>query len=278
MNGNPKLYTGNHESLSATGRGFYLGQDGFSISNGGQSRLELSTSGEPKIFSGGHNQLSSSNNGFYLGNDGLSIGSKVYIDNTGIMRLGYGAYDGSGRHWTIDGNYSNSSISYGTPGESGSVYIGTDKIMLGENFSVDNQGILKAINAELSGKITANEGSIGGWIIVKNYDGTSSQLKSQDGKIKLNSGGSGKFIEGPNAYIDLEGGMGTDGTDFTGCHINAKNVCFSAEKIWTTRSRGATSLYEGQDYEISFWPNNEYQIRLKWINGLLVEHEVLHNG
>jgi len=274
-NGNPKIFSGGHETLDSKLKGFYLGQDGFSISNGSRSRFEISTEGDPKLFSSNHNSLNSQSDGFYLGNDGMSIGSKIYIDKTGLMRIGYGAtYEDSDyrRCWTIDGSSYRSSISYGTPGESGSVYIGTDKITLGSKFSVDNQGNLKASEVDLSGKITATSGEIAGWKISTNT------LSSADGKIKLNSGGNSKFVEGPNGYIDLEGGIGTDGTDFTGCHINAKNVCFSAEKIWTTRSRGATSLYEGQDYEIRFWPNNEYQIRLKWINGLLIEHEVIHDG
>ena len=44
-----------------------------------------------EIYSNIHTNLSSASEGFYLSNSDLSIGSKVYIDNTGVMKLGSGA-------------------------------------------------------------------------------------------------------------------------------------------------------------------------------------------
>lgn len=273
--GNPKLFSGAHDTLDSNRKGFYLSQDGFSISNGSQSRFEISTSGEPKLFSNSHSTLDTARNGFYLGNDGLSIGSKFYVDDEGILKVGVGAVGGYGwqKHWTIDGSSYDSYIKYGSEGESGSVYIGTNKISLGADFFVRSDGYLEAKNAKIQGTIEASDGTIAGWKISQNT------LSSADGKIKLNSGGNSKFIEGPNAYIDLEGGDGSDGTDFRGCHISAKNVCFSAEKIWTTRSRGSTTLYEGQDchYKIKTGYGDDY-IRMKFINGILVETEATGGG
>ena len=237
--GNPKIFSGGHETLDATGKGFYIGQDGISVSNGTRSRFEISTEGDPKIFSSNHNTLDSLSNGFYLGNDGLSIGSKVYVDNTGVMRLGYGAVRGYGRHWTIDGG-SDSSISYGAQGESGSVYIGTDKITLGNKFSVDNRGILQAVDAELTGEITATSGEIAGWKI----DG--STLKSSNGAVKLNAEGS-HSIEGNSAYIDLGGGG-----DFPGCHINGTKVVFSVSNIGVTRYRNDGTVFTGHTGDLTF--------------------------
>ena len=263
--GDPKIFSGNHNELSSTTKGFYLGQDGFSICNGTSSRFEISTDGNPKLFSNSHNELSSTRNGFYLGNDGLSIGSKVYIDNSGTLRLGNGAVADSGKHWTISGNYYDSYIAYGTQGSSGSVYIGTDKISLGEDFFVRNDGYLEAKNALIKGTVQAEHGSIGGWTIT--------QTSLTNGNVSINSSANAAIV-GPNGYIDLEGEIGSDGTDFRGCHISANNVCFSAGKIWTTRQRGATTLYEGKDchYKIKTGYKDNY-LRLRFINGLLVEHE-----
>ena len=69
-----KVYTGNHSTLASTTKGFYLSQDGLSISDAGSAnRIELNTTGNPKIYSGGHSTLASTTKGFYLSQDGLSV-------------------------------------------------------------------------------------------------------------------------------------------------------------------------------------------------------------
>ena len=125
--------------------------------------------GSGSIYSGTHDSLFATSNGFYLAYDGLSIGSKVYIDYTGIMKIGSGAVTkGTGAFWVIDGsknnNYSyigynaNSScidggdkISISNAANSNSVYLGTDGIRLGTKFAVDNGGNLIAKNAYITG-------------------------------------------------------------------------------------------------------------------------------
>lgn len=80
------------------------------------------------------------------------------------MKIGPGAIQESGRHWTINGNKDkntqNAYISYGgltsftSDRKSSSVYLGTDGIILGKYFSVDD-----------GGNLASTSGKIGGWTI-----------------------------------------------------------------------------------------------------------------
>ena len=244
-----------------------------------KSKFQINTAGNPKIFSGGHETLDSNLKGFYLSQDGLSIGSKVYIDDTGTMRLGTGATTNTGKHWVIDGGSGyNSSISYvNTNDDTESVYIGTDIIRLGKlnngkyPFSVTNKGKLYAKDAEIEGKITANEGKIAGWTI----DG--STLQSQNNRVRLNAEGS-HTIEGGSGYIDLGGGG-----DFAGIHLNASQIVFSANGIGVTGSRGGTAISMGDTREVTYvtgvtgtgsretgWSIVTSTSKLKFIDGIFV--------
>ena len=161
-----------------------------------------------KIYTGSHSALTSTSNGFYLSQDGLSIGSKVYVDNTGVMRLGNGAVGNTGRHWTISGStesyigynataFESSNLdnkdSYSIGGNANSVYIGTDGIRLGTRFAVDRQGYLVAKHL-----IANSGGNIGGWTI--------GSTTLTGGNMTINSNGS---IYGGSSY---SWGIGTDGT------------------------------------------------------------------
>lgn len=169
------------------------------------------TNGQGKIYGGSHNILGSSENGFYLSSDGMSIGSKVYIDSNGVMRLGAGAVANSGNFWTIDGG-NNSYISYGTVGSNGSVYIGTDAIKLGSQFSVDNNGYLEAKNIKATG------GSIGGWNI------SDSCIWSTDGKVALYN--DGRITGGSEGKTFTLSGNGLSFTGANGINIDANTGTF----------------------------------------------------
>ena len=257
--GNPVIYSGKHSSLNSDEKGFYLGQDGFSISNSGRSRIEINTEGDPVIYSSEHNSLDSKKAGFYLGRNGLSIGSKVYIDSTGVLRLGHNAVESSGSCWTINGSSYSSSISYGIEGTSGSVYIGTDKITLGETFSVNNRGHLKATDAELSGKIEANSGNIAGWKI------EGSSLVSENGHFKIDSEGYFNLV-GQNAYIDLSGW----GSTYPGCHLNANNIVLNSDCIAVTEYKGSWTISPGTTAEIIYKGSDNANHYLKFLHGILI--------
>lgn len=186
-----------------------------------------------KIFSNTHNSLVSTANGFYLSDDGLSIGSKVKIDQSGVMKLGAGAVADAlnNKYWTIDGtDNENSSISYGTKGESNSVYLGTDSISLGNAFSVTNNGYLVAVS-----------GTVGGWEI------GSSTIKSKDSNnlILHNTG----WIEGNGWRINNSGfysGSDTNGQGFSdsGFKLNGSSLTSPGGIIKSSGSGclGGTSL------------------------------------
>lgn len=76
------------------------------------------------------------------------------------------------------------------------------------NFYVTNTGFLKATNAEIEGKITANKGGkIGGWIIDAGQD----YIKSGDNSIWLNGDGLGSY----NGDSDVGKMIGLNSNDFT---------------------------------------------------------------
>ena len=288
--GDPVIYSGSHNSLDSTDRGFYLGQEGLSISNGGRSRIELSTTGDPVIYSSSHSSLTSTNSGFYLSSDGLSIGSKVYIDDDGIMRLGRGAVANTGKHWVIDGTSSGSSISYVSVDGSGniteSVYIGTDAIKLGAK-RVSSSGGGSGGSGELilvddpNDPEHFNGGSSSGGIEIENSEETDyafsvdnkGKLKARDaeisGKIEATTGKiagwtiDGSTLKSNNGTVKLnaEGSHSIEGNssyidlggggDFEGCHINGSKVVFSVSDIGVTRYRNDTNVLGGHTGDLT---------------------------
>ena len=111
-----KIYTGNHNTLVSIAKGFYLSDEGLSItgvdaSNNVKSRIELSTTGNPKIYSGGHDTLLSTVKGFYLSQDGFSIcngtSSKISIDTSGdpeIYSNGHNSTTATGKGFYLGNN------------------------------------------------------------------------------------------------------------------------------------------------------------------------------
>lgn len=181
--GNESFKVDSEGHLTAKGggaiAGWKIGKDTLTSSSG---NITLNSDGNGSIYSNNHNSISNTGNGFFISQDGLSIGSKIKIDETGIVKVGPGAVAGTGKHWTINGDSNRAYIAYGgttrydadTTGkstDSSRVYLGTDGISLGRRFSVTQNGHLRAY-----------EGIIGGWTI-----GTSS-IKAN--YITLNSNGS----------------------------------------------------------------------------------------
>ena len=187
-----------------------------------------------KIFSNTHNSLVSTVNGFYLSDDGLSIGSKVKIDQSGVMKLGAGAVADApnNKYWTIDGSKGNSFISYGTKGESNSVYLGTDSISLGNTFSVTNNGYLVAAS-----------GTVGGWEI---SNSTIKSKGSDNNNLILHNTG---WIEGSGWRINSSGfysGSDNSGQGFSdsGFKLNGSSLTSPGGIINSSGSGclGGTSL------------------------------------
>jgi hypothetical protein len=178
--------------------------------------------------------MEESNDGFYISSDGLSLGSKIKIDSSGVVKVGYNAVSNNPKDnskcWTINGDDKISYISYNTTefnadpekgtisGGNDQVYIGINGVRLGSKFAVDKDGNLVAK------KIIAKEGGeIGGWTI--------------DGSTLSSGTGTGK--------ITLDGGFGT----ISGSGFSLSNSGFSfnagGTKInWDSGSNGVTQLTE----------------------------------
>ena len=165
-----------------------------------------------KIYAGSHNALGSSNAGFFLNESGLSIGSKFFVDaSDGKMRIGEGAVNGVSSNtvhfWnidtrpdTVDGVTTYESyIAYGgnrrydadnpNPSTCAKVYIGTDGISIGTNFTVDKDGNLKIGGGSIGGD------EVGGWWIYNDY------LASNN--YKTSGGTKGIKLDPKNDYISL---------------------------------------------------------------------------
>ena len=106
-----KIYTGQHNTLDSTLKGFYLSSEGLSITGTYEytddkgkiqtatSRIELNTKKDPVIFTGRHGKLGSTDPGFYLGSNGLSIGTSFTIYASGKADINH--EDSSIGQWKI---------------------------------------------------------------------------------------------------------------------------------------------------------------------------------
>ena len=143
-NGNPIIYSGSHSSLTETGSGFYIGNDGLSIGN--TFRVTAAEGGSVII-------------------------GRIIKDSQGQI---------ISKHWTINGDANNSYIGYNADafgctnlhdpynytinGNTNSVYIGTDGIRLGKKFAVDNTGNLLTKHLVVNcGSTEAESSWIGNW-------------------------------------------------------------------------------------------------------------------
>ena len=170
------------------------------------------------------------------------------VDESGILSAAKGRIgcdrDGNGG-FIIDANklYSNKdSISSNKNG----VYLGTDGISLGENsiFQVDNLGNLNAASATITGKITANEGYIGG---VNGFTIKSQKLYSRKVSISDNNSGiylgtDGIALGANNVFKVTNGGVITA----TSGHIGGANILSNAirsdNENWSINSDGTATF------------------------------------
>lgn len=250
-----KIYTGNHNVLTSTSKGFYLSQDGLSICNEMRSRIELSTSGDPKIYSNSKDSLYSRNDGFYLGNDGLRIGEYFIVYDDG--RLEASDVDLSGEINANSGTIGNWTISSdgGLYCNNGSTYIGTSGIEIGDNFSVDSSGYLRAdylraSDAELYGNIYADGGRIGNWNISNGNLSCSNLTLDADDSTLYGTDGYIKFFN-------------------EGIRIDTARLVMYTSDLYVGQP-----LEKGLDYRISFRDLDNRTIYLRWSNGILVEKDV----
>ena len=179
-----------------------------------------------------HNSLTSTNNGFYLGPTGESIGSKFYVSDAGIVRIGTGAVANTGKHWTINGDNSNSYINYGTKGANNSVYLGTDSIALGSKFYVSDTGIVRVGTGAVG-----NTSGTKHWEI--NGDSTNSYMKygtkGSSGAVYI---GTDSVALGSKFSVNNEGYLTSTSGKIGGWNINSTTLTSDNNRI-TFNSNGS---------------------------------------
>lgn len=274
-NAEGKIYSGQHDALNSNKQGFYLSHNGLSVSSisGDKeiARIELSTSGQPKIFSNQKSSLSSGNDGFYLGNDGLSIGSKVYISNNGLMKLGSRAVGTSDSTcWTISGDVQKDStgriiseesyIKYNNSGATNSVYISTSKITLGKNFYADDTGLVR-VGAEavsnsskhwtIAGIVNSDDNKSYSYI---GYGTSSSHVSTSNNEVSIDSSaetnsvylGTDAIRLGKKFAVDNAGNLLATNVKATG-YINAKEGKIGN---WTIENKKIVGIYNTAEGEV----------------------------
>ena len=136
-----KIYSGAHTTLGDTSNeGFYLSNQGLSIigkdAEGNKNKFYISASSDPVIYTGKHTSLTDKDSGYYIGADGLSIGSAIRMNATDGGSVLVGNLKSGNKYWTINGDTSKASITYGDRGKADSVSLRTDELTIGSKFYV----------------------------------------------------------------------------------------------------------------------------------------------
>lgn len=181
------------------------------------TRLRMGKYNDTRIGAGGVSQsktyygiLGYTNDGircFSLDEDGLYVSGTIEASSgkIGGFKIGNNAI-----YRSIDGTITEETAYK----NANSIYFGEKGISLGNNFSVSSEGILNAIDANISGKITANEGTIGGFTI-------------NDNSLSADSSGNTVIISpngislGTNFDVTANGELTATNVDITGT-INAE--------------------------------------------------------
>lgn len=219
---NGKIYSGDHNTLDSTQKGFYLDHTGLSI--GGNFKVSYDKENN-SLLTVQKGYIGNSTNGFtinsnsisngaqgakesvYLGTDLISLGDTFKVSNTGELTASKGKIAG----WIFNGNaLYNSSVKntvFSVQDKKGKwkvvdnepegIYFGPGGLRMGVNFHVNKKGQFYAIN-----------GTIGGWAI------GDSSLKG--GSLTLYSSGA---VKGTNWNIS-SGGKAT----FSDIHITGGNM------------------------------------------------------
>ena len=216
----------------------------------------------PAIYSGDHSsfqgyQKKTPPSGFYLSAQGLSIGSKIKIDKDGVMKIGPGAVQESGRHWTINGNKDkntqNAYISYGgltsftSDRKPSSVYLGTDGIVLGKYFSVDDGGNLASTSGKIGGwTITSDSLSASGININKRGSIQTTNFKSGDKGWQILGSGSAQFNT-----VTIRGNVYTGNGKIGGWTVTSTKLSSANIDIRSNGSIQTTNFKSGLGWKIS---------------------------
>ena len=259
-----KIYSGSHDSLSSTSKGFYLSEDGLSISNtikitasdGGKVEVGRVSSSHHWTIDGNSNKsyigyntssFNTDTSSVYLGTDGISLSKdKFAVTNAGVMLATAGLIGG----WAITdttlaaGNIvlnSNGSMAGGNPY---SWVIGTDGTAVFSNIIANVGGYIAgwAINPTslVGGNISLNaEGSIVGptWSINTAGVGVFSNIIiTGNNATPLSSSGS-SMTWGDNFKVDTVGNLTCKNSNVTGKIYTSEGTIGG----WTISAIGLTA-------------------------------------
>lgn len=307
--GNSAIFTFNHQKLLSTADGFYIGTDGYSlgskfkltpqgilyigdnaVKNGGAENANNKfwtingTGSNSYISYNKSGSLTNTNKGVYIGTDGFSLGSQFKLTNDGIMYIGKSAVQNGGaegesqKFWTINGTSGGESyIRYNKEGLSANtngVYIGTDGIALGgqytyngnsipnlsrdagtySKFTVLKNGTMYCRNAIIDGTIYSKEGQIAGWEIrdskIEKDNGggegieisSTGYIKSKNGKWEIKKNGDCYFRQGDIASWKIENNK----ISSNGIEIKSEGEISGGNRNWWIKGDGSASFAGGK--------------------------------
>lgn len=267
-----KIYSGAHTILGDTSNeGFYLSNQGLSIigkdAEGNKNKFYISTSSDPVIYTGKHTSLTDKDPGYYIGADGLSIGSAIRMNATDGGSVLVGNLKSGNKYWTINGDTSKASITYGTRGNADSVSLRTDELTIGSKFYVSaSDGSMRLGNGAVAdtGKhwsisTNGNESYIA--YNTTSFDGSSGIYIGTDG-IRLKN----KFSVDKDGAILSESGLiggwviGTNSISSDNIQLNAKGSIKHSRGNWSINQDGSATFKNlsasSKDGEASAWSIN----------------------
>jgi len=173
----------------------------------------------------------SGNNGFLLDTAGMSLGENFIVSSSGYLTAKQGTFGNTTKNFTIGTSSDGTCSSLAGNG----VYLGTDKISLGSNFSVDN-----------TGNLTASSGKIASWYFT---DGAFYNQTAKDAADKDNEVGYGKWNDKTKKYDSIyEKGMyfGNGGIRFgANFHVGSNGNMFAIAGTIGGWRIGSSSLTGG---------------------------------
>ena len=267
-----KIYSGAHTTLGDTSNeGFYLSNQGLSIigkdAEGNKNKFYISTSSDPVIYTGKHTSLTDKNPGYYIGADGLSIGSAIRMNATDGGSVLVGNLKSGNKYWTINGDTSKASITYGDRGKADSVSLRTDELTIGSKFYVSaSDGSMRLGNGAVTntGKhwsisTNGNESYIA--YNTTSFDGSNGVYIGTDG-IRLKS----KFSVDKDGAILSESGLiggwviGTNSISSDNIQLNAKGSIKHSDGNWSINQDGSATFKNlsasSKEGEASAWSIN----------------------
>ena len=192
---NAFIYNGRDSLSDVSHDGIYLGTDGINIGKKGGKYVKATADGTVDI-SGNITSSSGTIGGITIGPTGIYTNDKssststntgFFLSSVGAIYLGAYSSETNSCPFQVDdsGNMTANSATIHGSITSGSTITGAtisgSTITTGDNFSVNENGVLTATNVNLTGDITATIGKIGNWTISGDnlYAGTTGSYRVQ---------------------------------------------------------------------------------------------------